>query len=56
MIVTDYGQMIRVHLHNIKIQGRNTKGVHIIRLSENDKVNRMTFTGHQEEEDDNENN
>lgn len=56
MIVTDYGQMIRVHLHNIKIQGRNTKGVHIIRLSENDKVNRMTFTEHQEEEDDNENN
>ncbi len=51
MIVSDSGQMIRVHLHDVKVQGRSTKGVRVIRLSENDKVNRMAFTEHQEEED-----
>ena len=50
MIVTDSGQMIRVHIHDIKVLTRRTRGVHIIRLNENDKVNRMTFTDHQEEE------
>lgn len=51
LIVTDSGQIIRVHLKNIKVQGRNTKGVYIIRLSENDRVNRMTFTEHENTED-----
>lgn len=51
MIVTNSGQMIRIHMPNVKIQGRNTKGVRIIRLSEDDKVNRLTFTEHQEDED-----
>ncbi len=50
MIVTDSGQMIRVNIHDIKVLTRRTRGVHIIRLNENDKVNRMTFTDHQEEE------
>ncbi len=51
MIVTDLGQMIRVHLKDVKVQGRSTKGVRVIRLSENDKVNRMAFTEHEEDED-----
>lgn len=44
MIVTSSGQMIRVNMQDVKVQGRNTKGVHVIRLSDNDKVNRITFT------------
>ncbi len=47
MIVTEAGTMIRVHMPNVKIQGRNTRGVRIIRLTENDKVNRLTFTDHE---------
>ncbi len=50
MIVTDAGQMIRVHLKDVKVQGRNTKGVRIIRLGENDKVNRVALTDHEEPE------
>ena len=50
MIVTDTGQMIRIHLKNVKIQGRNTKGVRIIRLSDGDKVMRMAITDHEESE------
>ena len=51
MIVTDSGQMIRTHLKDVKIQGRNTKGVRIIRLSDNDKVNRMALTEHEQADD-----
>lgn len=51
MIVTDSGQMIRTHLKDVKIQGRNTKGVRIIRLSDNDKVNRLALTDHEQAED-----
>ena len=50
MIVTDSGQMIRVHLKDVKVQGRNTKGVRVIRLGENDKVNRVALTDHEESE------
>lgn len=51
MIVTEAGTMIRIHMPNVKIQGRNTRGVRIIRLAENDKVNRLTFTEHEIEEE-----
>ncbi|WP_323089865.1 DNA gyrase subunit A [Allobaculum sp. JKK-2023] len=50
MIVTNSGQMIRVHLKDVKVQGRNTKGVRVIRLGENDKVNRVALTDHEESE------
>ncbi len=53
MIVTEAGTMIRIHMPNVKIQGRNTRGVRIIRLSENDQVNRLTFTEHEETENTN---
>lgn len=51
MIVTEAGTMIRIHMPNVKTQGRNTRGVRLIRLAENDKVNRLTFTEHEVEEE-----
>lgn len=54
MIVTENGTMIRVHMQDVKVQGRNTKGVRVIRLAENDRVNRMAFTDHEEADDENE--
>jgi DNA gyrase subunit A len=50
MIVTDNGQMIRIHLDHIDIYSRNTQGLRVIRLSEGDRVNRMDLTEHQDEE------
>lgn len=48
MIVTDTGNMIRIHLHNIGVYGRNTQGLKLLRPGENDKVNRVTITEHLE--------
>lgn len=52
MIVTSSGTMIRVHMNDVKVQSRNTKGVRIIRPSQEDIVTRMTLTSHQEEDTD----
>lgn len=51
MIMTGNGQMIRIHLADVGIYSRNTQGLRIIRLSDEDKVTRMTLTPHDEEED-----
>lgn len=51
MIVTDNGQMIRVHMKDVGTYSRNTQGIRIIRPNEGDKVNRMTLTDHQLEEE-----
>lgn len=48
LIVTETGQMIRFHLQNVKIQGRTTRGVRVIRLAEGDKVLRLALTDHEE--------
>lgn len=52
LIVTNSGQMIRVHLHDINVYSRNTQGVTILKPAEGDKVNRVTLTEHQEDEAD----
>ena len=38
MLITDKGQMIRCNVKDIRITGRNTQGVRIFNLSENEKV------------------
>ena len=38
MIVTDTGKIIRTRVHDVRIVGRNTKGVRMIRLDKNEKV------------------
>lgn len=50
MIMTSNGQMIRIHLADIGVYSRNTQGLRIIRLSENDRVNRITLTAHDDDE------
>jgi DNA gyrase subunit A len=38
MLITDKGQMIRCNVKDIRITGRNTQGVRIFNLSDNEKV------------------
>jgi DNA gyrase subunit A len=38
MIITEKGMVIRIHAEDVPVVGRNTKGVRIIRLNEDDKV------------------
>ena len=38
MIVTDKGQVIRIKIAGISLIGRNTQGVRLINLKENEKV------------------
>ncbi|MEK6953260.1 MAG: DNA gyrase C-terminal beta-propeller domain-containing protein, partial [Nanoarchaeota archaeon] len=38
MCITDKGQIIRTEVNNISRVGRNSQGVRLIRLKENDKV------------------
>ncbi|MBN2104405.1 DNA gyrase subunit A [bacterium] len=38
LMITSNGQVIRQKIEDIKVIGRNTQGVHLIRLSEQDKV------------------
>lgn len=38
VIITEKGMVIRIHAENVPVVGRNTKGVRIIRLKEDDKV------------------
>jgi DNA gyrase subunit A len=38
MLVTDQGKMIRTTIADIRIMGRNTQGVTIFRVAENEKV------------------
>jgi len=38
MLATKNGMMVRIPVKGIRIQGRNTMGVRIMRLNEGDKV------------------
>ncbi|WP_286356540.1 DNA gyrase subunit A [Ileibacterium valens] len=50
LIATQNGQIIRVHLHNISVLGRNTQGVRVVKPNENDKVYRVTLVDHEEQD------
>lgn len=49
MIVSDQGTMIRIHLSDIGVYSRNTQGVRVVRFGEDDAVNRVTLTEHDDE-------
>ena len=57
LVVTKNGNIIRTDINRISVIGRNTQGVKIISLQENDSVIDITLCErYQEENNDNENN
>ncbi|MBQ0065671.1 MAG: DNA gyrase subunit A [Firmicutes bacterium] len=51
MIVSSSGIMIRIHIGDIGIYGRNTQGVRVINLTEDAKVTKITLVAPEEEDD-----
>jgi len=51
VIVTSDGMVIRQHASDIRVAGRNTQGVHLIRLNEGDTVAAVAAVVAEEEED-----
>lgn len=54
VVMTVGGILIRQHVMNIRIIGRNTQGVRLIRLDEGDLIADITTVPHEEEDDDTE--
>ncbi|TDW13204.1 DNA gyrase subunit A [Breznakia blatticola] len=52
MIITDQGIIIRISLENVGVYGRNTQGVKLINVAENEKVARVAPVAKQENEED----
>ncbi len=52
MVVTDEGQMIRCPVHDIRLAGRRTQGVRIIRVKDNESVVSVAWIKESEEDDD----
>ena len=50
MIITSKGQVIRMHVKDISVLGRNTQGVRLIKLNEYEHV--VSFSPVVEEQDD----
>ena len=50
MIITSKGIMIRQHVSDIRVMGRNTQGVRLIRLDENDVISAVASVVGDEEE------
>lgn len=53
MIITNHGKIIRMHVKDIRSMGRNTQGVRIIRLNNNDKVSAVTSVAKDEDDEEN---
>ena len=51
MLVTDQGKVIRTTVGDIRIAGRNTQGVTIFNVAENEKVVSVARIDESEEED-----
>ena len=51
MLVTDQGKMIRTTVGDIRIMGRNTQGVTIFKVAENEKVVSVAKIDESEEEE-----
>ena len=51
MIITNEGIIIRISLENVGVYGRNTQGVKLIQVSENQTVARVTVVEKGEEEE-----
>ena len=54
MVVTTNGIVIRTPISQIKISGRNTQGVKIIRIEDKQRVSSITIVPHEDIEEDNE--
>ena len=54
MVVTTNGIVIRTPISQIKISGRNTQGVKIIRIEDKQRVSSITIVPHEDVEEDNE--
>ncbi len=55
MVITAGGIVIRIPLSQVKISGRNTQGVRVIRLEDNQKVSSIAIVPHEEEVPEDEN-
>lgn len=51
MIITNRGLMIRQHVSDIRVMGRNTQGVRLIKLSEGDTISAVASVVGEEEEE-----
>ena len=51
MVITQAGVIIRIPLEQVKIAGRNTQGVKIIRLDDDQRVSSVAVVEHQEQEE-----
>jgi DNA gyrase subunit A len=51
MIITTKGIMIRQHVNDIRLMGRNTLGVRLIRLDENDRISAVASVVSEDEEE-----
>jgi DNA gyrase subunit A len=51
VIVTSDGMVIRQHAADIRVAGRNTQGVHLIRLNEGDSIAAVAAVVAEEEEE-----
>jgi DNA gyrase subunit A len=51
MIITKAGIVIRLPLSQVKIAGRNTQGVRLIRLDEGQEISSIAVVPHEEEEE-----
>ena len=50
MAVTDAGQLIRTKVAEVRLAGRNTQGVRVIRLDENERVVDVGLIAERDEE------
>ena len=53
MIITKNGNTIRMSVKDIRVMGRNTQGVRLINLDENDDIAAVTVVEHEDMEEDN---
>jgi DNA gyrase subunit A len=51
MIITNRGIMIRQHVSDIRVMGRNTQGVRLIKLEEKDRISAVASVVGEEEEE-----
>ena len=51
MLITDQGKLIRTPIHDVRIAGRNTQGVTLFRVSDNEKVVSAAHIAGEDEEE-----
>jgi len=49
MLMTQAGMVVRCHVKDVRVTGRNTQGVHLIRLTGNDRLVAVASVAHQED-------